>query len=65
MATTIYCYDCITRQLCPDAHCDPEDPKPTSHDPSAVDLRSVPEAVSVYHGRALCLTCLAGYLDEV
>jgi hypothetical protein len=35
------------------------------HDPAAVDLTRVPEAVSIYHGRALCLACLAKYLDNV
>ncbi len=60
----MYCYDHITRQLCPDAHCDPVDDLVGVHDPASVDLAAVPEAISVYHGRALCLPCLASYMDE-
>jgi hypothetical protein len=63
VGTTIYCYDCISRQLCPPAHCDPDDPQTGRHDPAAVDLTEVAEAASVYHGKALCLPCLACYLD--
>lgn len=59
----LYCYDCIARVLCPEAHCDPNDPTPVRHDPLIVDLTSIARAVSVYHGRALCLPCLATYLD--
>jgi hypothetical protein len=50
--------------MCPPAHCDPGDPEQTHHDPSVVDLSAVREAVTMYHGRALGLECLAGYLDE-
>lgn len=61
---TLYCYDHITAQLCPEAHCDPRDGQPeAAHDPAVVDLEHMPEAVSVYHGRALCLACLAKYMD--
>ena len=65
MGTTIFCHGCTTRQLCPEAHCHPDDPAPARHDPAVVDLRKVPEAVTIYHGRALCLPCLASYLDDV
>jgi hypothetical protein len=64
MTTVVRCYACLTRQLCPDAHCDPNDPAPVVHDPTAVDLDLVPEAVTIYHGRALCLPCTASYLDS-
>ena len=47
---TTYCYDHITQQLCPDAHCDPADDVVGVHDPMSVDLATVPEAVSIYHG---------------
>jgi len=55
------CHDHLARVLCPDGHCAES---PQTHDPNSVELESIPFAVSVYHGRALCLQCFASYLDE-
>jgi hypothetical protein len=58
------CYDHILRQLCPDGHCGTEERfRNTPHDATTVDLSMVPPAVSMYHGRALCLECLVDYVN--
>lgn len=59
------CYDHIMRQLCPEGHCSsPGEFKTNTHSPETVNLSDVPAAVTVYHGRALCLECVASYLAE-
>ena len=57
------CYDHIMRQLCPEGHCaSPDEFKANEHDPASVNLADVPPAVTVYHGRALCLECVISYV---